>query len=377
MAKITHIFKTFYPDEPDGGIQEVIHQLGLMSIKHGYEVEVISLSKKPGVYEYDGIKCISYKTNIRISSMPMSIDLMENFSKIIENSDIIHLHYPYPFAELLTLFHKMSKPIVITFHAPIEGRGLLMKGYAPFAKRLFKKVSVIVPTSPNLARTENILNVCKDKIRPIGLWISDDRFKEYPVEEEFIQQISEYGQFALFVGVLRTYKGLHYLLDAAKKVNKNIVIAGRGLLFEELNRRIKDEGISNVHLLGYQSNEHIAYLFKKCSFVVLPSITRGECFGVVLLEASHYGKAMISTELGTGTSWVNTNETGFVIAPRDAEILAEKMNYLFDNSEQCRIYGIHAQKRANELFSAEVCGGAYLEIYDGLLGSYCYEYGNH
>ena len=56
MAKITHIFKTFYPDEPDGGIQEVIHQLGLMSMKHGYEVEVISLSKKPGVCDYDGIK---------------------------------------------------------------------------------------------------------------------------------------------------------------------------------------------------------------------------------------------------------------------------------------------------------------------------------
>ena len=37
MAKITHIFKTFYPDEPDGGIQEVIHQLGLMSMKHGQQ----------------------------------------------------------------------------------------------------------------------------------------------------------------------------------------------------------------------------------------------------------------------------------------------------------------------------------------------------
>ena len=102
MAKITHIFKTFYPDEPDGGIQEVIHQLGLMSMKHGYEVEVISLSKKPGVCDYDGIKCISYKTNIRLSSMPMSVGLMKNFSRIIKNTDIIHLHYPYPFAELLT-----------------------------------------------------------------------------------------------------------------------------------------------------------------------------------------------------------------------------------------------------------------------------------
>ena len=83
MAKITHIFKTFYPDEPDGGIQEVIHQLGLMSMKHGYEVEVISLSKKPGVCDYDGIKCISYKTNIRLSSMPMSVGLMKNFSRIL------------------------------------------------------------------------------------------------------------------------------------------------------------------------------------------------------------------------------------------------------------------------------------------------------
>ena len=368
MAKITHIFKTFYPDEPDGGIQEVIHQLGLMSMKHGYEVEVISLSKKPGVCDYDGIKCISYKTNIRLSSMPMSVGLMNNFSRIIKNTDIIHLHYPYPFAELLTLFHKTSKPIVITFHAPIEGRGVLMNGYAPFVKRLFKKASVIVPTSPNLASTESILNVCKDKIHPIGLWVSDERFNEHhPVEEEFARQVNEYGQFALFVGVLRTYKGLHYLLDAAKKVNKNILIAGRGPLFKELNRRIRDEDINNVHLLGYQSNEHVAYLFKKCSFVVLPSITRGECFGVVLLEACHYGKAMISTELGTGTSWVNTNETGFVIAPRDADVLAEKMNYLFDNSEQSRILGAHAQKRANELFSANSCGGAYLEIYDKLL----------
>ncbi len=38
MAKITHIFKTFYPDEPDGGIQEVIHQLGLMSMKPGCDM---------------------------------------------------------------------------------------------------------------------------------------------------------------------------------------------------------------------------------------------------------------------------------------------------------------------------------------------------
>lgn len=368
MAKITHIFKTFYPDEPDGGVQEVIHQLGLISIQHGYDVEVISLSPKPGICTYDGIKCISYKTNIKISTMPMSFDLARNFSKIIENTDLIHLHYPFPFTELLTLFHKISKPLVITFHAPIVGRDFLMNCYAPFAKKLFKKADIIIPTSKNLAISESILNDSKEKIHPIGLWISDKRFKEEPVEEEFVQQINNYGQFALFVGAFRKYKGLHYLLDAAKKVNKHIVLAGRGPLFDEINKRIENEHIENVHLLGYQSNAHVAYLFKRCQFVVLPSITRGECFGVVLLEACHYGKAMISTELGTGTSWVNANgQTGFVIEPRNANLLSEKMNYLFDNPDQCREFGIYAQKRAKELFSENVCGNAYMEIYAKLL----------
>lgn len=367
MPKITHIFKCFYPDEPDGGIQEVIHQLGIMSIKQGYEVSVISLSPNPSVTDYDGIECVSYKTNISFSSMPISFDLARNFQKAIEDADIIHLHYPFPFTELLTLFHHINKPIVITFHAPIEGRRLLMTGYTPFAKALFKKVDVIVPTSPNLAATEKILDVCRDKIKPIGLWISKERFAEKVVDDEFLKQIKSYGQYALFVGVLRTYKGLHYLLDAAKKTDKNIVIAGRGPLYGELEKRIEEESIHNVHLLGFQSNDHVALLFQHCSFVVLPSITRGECFGVVLLEACYYGKPMISTELGTGTSWVNTNETGFVIPPKNANLLSDKMNELFENSELRGKLGTVAKKRSEELFSAESCGGAYLKIYDELL----------
>ena len=378
MAKITHIFKTFYPDEPDGGIQEVIHQLGLISIKNGYEVEVISLSKKPGVCNLDGIKCISYKTNIQVSTMPISFDLVRDFSQIIENTDILHLHYPFPFAELLALFYKINKPIVITFHAPIEGRTFLMKCYAPFAKRLFKKADIIIPTSQNLASTEGILRNFKNKIHPIGLWIADNRFSEESVKQEFIHQVNEYGQFALFVGAFRKYKGLHYLLDAAKKVNKNILLAGRGPLFDEISKRVDNEQLQNVHLLGYQPNENIAYLFKKCQFVVLPSITRGECFGVVLLEACHYKKAMISTELGTGTSWVNANgKTGFVIKPCDSNILAEKMNYLFDNPVQCREFGIYAQKRSKELFSEDACGDEYLKLYKQLLYPYDFQNKEH
>lgn len=367
MAKITHIFKTFYPDEPDGGIQEVIHQLGIMAIARGYEVEVISLSKSPCSCTYDGIKCISYKTNFSLSTMSVSWSLLKDFEKIVRNTDIIHLHYPYPFTELLTLFCQIKKPIVITYHAPIIGRKLLMTCYTPFAKQLFKKANIIVPTSPNLASTEKILSEFQNKIRPIGLWLSDERFSQDDVEPEFKSLIQSYGEYALFVGVLRSYKGLHVLLDAAKRVKHNILISGRGPLFVELRNRIVNEKINNVFLLGFQSNSHIAYLFKNCKFVVLPSINRGECFGVVLLEASHYAKPMISTELGTGTSWINTNETGFVIDPNDSLLLSNKMNYLFDNSNVRELLGANAHKRLSKMFSPSVCGGAYMDIYDSLL----------
>ena len=45
----------------------------------------------------------------------------------------------------------------------------------------------------------------------------------------------------------KTFDIRQNILSPYKKVNKNILIAGRGPLFKELNRRIKDEDINNAH----------------------------------------------------------------------------------------------------------------------------------
>ncbi|MDQ1270736.1 MAG: hypothetical protein QG618_2048, partial [Thermodesulfobacteriota bacterium] len=40
MSKITHNFKTYFP-ETNGGLEEAIRQYGSHAAKHGFEVEVV------------------------------------------------------------------------------------------------------------------------------------------------------------------------------------------------------------------------------------------------------------------------------------------------------------------------------------------------
>jgi len=368
MALITHFFKTYFPDT-QGGLEEAIRQMGKCAVKAGHRVRVVTVSPNPQNIELDGIECISYKRNWGISSMPVSYDMIKNFDRLVDETDIIHLQYPYPITELLTLFHRKTKPIVITYHAGIEERPLLTTCYSPFERRLFKKADVIVPTSNNLMMTTKRLDPFREKCQEINLWLDEERFERLgDVSEEFKSQVESYGDYALFVGVLRFYKGLDYLLDAAKNVKQRIIVAGKGPEREHLQKRIEEEGITNVILLGYVPDEGVAYLLKKCAFFVLPSQSRGECFGQVLLEAEYFHKPMISTELGTGTSVVNQDGvTGYVVPKADAHALAERMNELFEIKEKRIEMGENAYSRYLNNYTEEIQGPKYIKLYEELL----------
>jgi rhamnosyl/mannosyltransferase len=365
MYRVIHLFKTYFPNS-QGGLEEAIRQIGKYSVKHGADVKVVSVSKSPFDGILDGIKCKSYYHNFGSNSMPISFDLIKNFKKEIAGADIIHLQFPWPFAELLTLLFKVKKPVVITFHCDIHGHKYLHRLYIPLVKRLFKKASVIIPTSENIMKNSALLNGFRHKCRTINLWLDKDRFSRLPdPKEDFLKKVDEWGDFCLFVGVLRWYKGLDYLLDAAKAIKGKILIVGKGPLAEKLKLKILREKIDNVFLLGYQPDENVKFLIKKSRFIVLPSISPAEAFGQILIEASYFGKPMVTTELGTGTSYVNLdNHTGFVIEPKNVIQLADKCNQLFSDNKLVEHFGKNAYERFLKNFTEEIQGPRYIEIYD-------------
>jgi rhamnosyl/mannosyltransferase len=368
MPRITHFFKTFFPDT-QGGLEEAIRQIGKSSLNHGYDVRVVTQSNTPQKKYIDGIEVLSYKKIFGSNSAPFSYNLIKYFRSLIKETDIVQLHFPSTQEEIIMALTKINKPLIITFHCDIFKWPFLRRLYLPFAKRVLKKADYIIPTSENLINSTKLINRFKNKSKVINLWLDETRFDNLKEpEEEFKRKVESFGNFALFVGVLRWYKGLHILIEAAKTIKDNVVIVGKGPLFDKLKAKVDKENIKNIYLLGFQNDNKVKYLLQKCRFFVLPSISPAEAFGQVLLEASYLSKPMISTQLGTGTSYVNKdNETGYVVEPDNVEQLRDMMNILFTDDDKVRKFGENAYHRYKENFVEKVQGLKYINLYNSLL----------
>jgi rhamnosyl/mannosyltransferase len=81
------------------------------------------------------------------------------------------------------------------------------------------------------------------------------------------------------------------------------------------------------------------------------------------------GKPLISAEVETGTSFVNLDsETGIVVPPENAQLLAEAMNRLAADPVEAKRLGKNARARFESVFTSKQMADAYLEEYEQLLG---------
>ncbi len=365
--QVTHIFKTYFPDT-HGGMEEAIRQISKATVEKKITTLVVSLSKEPKESVQDGVITKSFYNDFEFFSNPFSWALVKNFRKIIKRSDIIHLHFPWPTVELLVLLFNVKKPIVLTFQCDIHNNRFLRKIISPFIHAILQKSNVIIPSTDNLLKSTPILKGYKEKCCVISMWLDEDRFKDLPLPSSVIKRkIEQLGDYALFIGVLRWYKGLDVLIDAANEISGNIVIVGKGPLLDALKNRIEKEKITNVFIIGFQNDGDLKYLLKKCKFTILPSTSPAEAFGQVLLESCYFKKPMVTTELGTGTSFINlNNKTGYVVPPNHATLLAEAMNKLFTSTSICSRFGQNAYTRLQENFTYEKQAGKYIKIYKNL-----------
>lgn len=374
--KIAHIFKTYFPDT-QGGLEEAIRQISEYTTAQGVENRIFTVSPTPGKVpvQFNEARVNQFKTTIDIFSTPMSYEFFKKARGEIEECDIIHFHFPWPFAEILFLLQRYKKPALVTYHADILKFKLLKFFIKPVINQFLSKVDSIVTTSQSFLDSSIDLQPFRDKCRVIHLSIGNDRFNLNGQgnginHEKVLKKVeSEVGRdFFLFVGVLRDYKGLEYLIKAMKGLDNKLVIIGKGQNKEKLIKTSEELGLKNVHFPGFVDDTYLQAYLKLCKAFILPSIDRSEAFGVSLLEASYFSKPMISTELGTGTSFVNKHlETGLVVPPGNIRALQKAMCKLSNDNNLCGKLGANAKKRYEALFVPEITGKEYLKLYDELL----------
>jgi len=371
--RVLHFFKTYYPDS-FGGVERTIHAIAKGGLAHGIQSDVLSLSRDPAAntLEFDGHMAHKARLDFEFASTGFSLGAIAKFNELSARADIVHYHFPWPFMDLLHVLHPPGKPTIVTYHSDIVKQKLLLKLYTPLMHRFLSSVDRIVATSPNYLESSEVLQKYRDKteIIPIGL---DDA--EYPRASEGVKgrwRVRFPKPFFLFVGVLRYYKGLHTLIEAAKDVDADILIAGEGPVEGELKAQATRADLTNVHFIGAISDLDKAALLELCTAFVFPSHLRSEAYGLSLVEAAMFGKPMISCEIGTGTSFVNEDgETGIVVPPEDAAALAGAMKLLSEDHYISHSRGRRSALRyANEL-QADLMGRRYLNLYKTFVQGGC------
>ncbi len=373
--RVLHFFKTYWPDT-FGGVERTIHAIAKGTAKYGIESDVLSLSKTPleSSVEFDGHMAYKAKLDFEFASTGFSREVFGRFRELSQKADIVHYHFPWPVMDIVHLTVPPGKPTVVTYHSDIVKQKVLLQFYKPLMFRFLNDVDRIVATSPNYLMSSDVLERFKSKtvVIPLGLDEAD-----YPKANN--ASLARWrgrlpNRFLLFVGVLRYYKGVHILLEAAKRNGLDIVIVGSGPMEAEL-KQAAGQNLHNVHFLGSLSDNDKIALLELCAAFVFPSPLRSEAFGLSLVEAAMFGKPMISCEIGTGTSYVNLDRvTGFVVPPNDVDALSNAMNSILDDEQKTAALGAAARDRYLACFTAEKMCSQYYSLYRELRGAVAHDF---
>lgn len=371
---VTHVYRTYFPDPP-GGLQEAIRQIALATAQQGVANTVFTLSSQP-------LPKVLLRPEGRVVrekswAEPASCNLgaaaaFRTFGRLAKESDVLHYLFPWPFADVLHAGVRPERAAVMTYISDVVRQRWLGAAYAPLMWRTLKQMKLIVANSPAYARTSPVLSHpdIRNKVRMIPLGIEEasyDKAGDSAVLDRLGLVAGE--PFFLFIGVLRYYKGAHFLVEAAKGLGAKVVFAGSGPEGERLRALATELEASNVVFAGQVTDAEKVSLLQACRALVLPSHLRSEAYGMVLVEAAMFGKPLISCEIGTGTSFVNAHEeTGFVLAPEAPEALRVAMKTLLTDGSLATDMGLRARARYEQMFSGPALGRAYAELFREVAG---------
>lgn len=127
------------------------------------------------------------------------------------------------------------------------------------------------------------------------------------------------GDYLFYYGRLSKEKGILNLVNAVKKTNSKLIIAGEGPQKEEILKSIVN--FPAVKFVGFQSGETLQNFIKNASFVVVPSEWY-ENNPMTIVEAFLLKKPVIGSNIG-GIPELVTAKTGYIFESRKELSLIE------------------------------------------------------
>lgn len=288
--------------------------------------------------------------------------------------DVVNLHGPVPtmsdaFLRLSAGLPDYSRSaIVYTHHSPIDIRGAnrISTQYNKYHDLLAVRADRIVTSSLHYA------SHYRTRYGPLVQaipWGTDVRSSPPSRLKRPFDTLN-----VLFVGQMRPYKGVETLLAAvAGQPRLKLTLVGSGARLGGYKRLAERLGATNAQFLGRLTDEELQEQYDANDVIVLPSVTRAEAFGLVLLEGMAAGCVPVASDL-PGVRDV-AGPTGVLVAPGDPGALRAALAGLADDSN--RLEGLQADSwLAAQALSWERCVDSYENVlFDAVRGRYAQLHG--
>lgn len=316
-----------------GGVENVVENLSVELVKLGYDITVYCRSQycPNKINNYRGVKLKYYPTIVTKHTETFFHTLLCSLNAMFSNYDIVHYH-----ALGNTIFSFMprllGKKTILTLHGldyEREKWGKLAKNFLMFNEKLSLCFPNEVVSVSNTIK-KHYFNKYKKEIYYIPNAVNINKKLE-------LNKLKKFGLkkgYMLFLSRIVPEKGLHFLIEAYKKIktDKQLVIVGDAIHSGDYYKKIKE--LANVELehnkiifTGALYNEEKQEAFSNASIFFLPSTMEG--MPIVLLEAMSYGLPIlasdISPNLETGKDLINYFKSG------DSESLRKNLLYMLKN----------------------------------------------
>jgi rhamnosyl/mannosyltransferase len=369
------------------------NQLKLLaeSLSEFFNVKVVTFkfADSPAYECLNSVEIYRVTPRLVFFRVPFSASYLEILGKM--NYDVLHANGFVPIVSDLSLLHAKSRKKTAVYTHHFDGNvqdskalNKLADLYNKTAGRLCVNFAdAIVATSRSYAETSPVLRPYLDKVRVIPCFVDCNRFEPQPSLKvaALREQLGLNGKkTVLFVGRVVPYKGLEYLIKAMEHIKSeagdefHLLLIGEGEgkgitdqseYYQSIKHLVGRSSIrEQVHFLGRIDIGELPVYYSLADVVALPSVMRGEAFGIVLLESLACGTPVVASNLsGVKEVLKGNNSIGGYVFPRDYFALSDaimKMAYVKDCvSQRCREFVLIN-------YSIEKIVKKYVELYSSL-----------
>lgn len=351
--RILHLAKYYWPRS--GGMERVVQDLAEGAAALGHEVSVVAVESRVGGRV--GARQQSTVTRVFSFGALGSEEIAPGYlTAARRRADVIHLHHPHPLADVASLLRSRRTPLVVTQH--MDGK---QPGYRLLARAVLRRAAaIVVPSRAHMALSQE-LEGFENKTEVIPFGIDETRWADLP------RRPIDSPPRALFIGRLVKFKGLDILLRALERVpDLRLDIVGGGPEGPRLKTLTQALALADrVRFFGEYPDEDLPRRMAEADFLVLPSITVDEMFGLVVLEAMAAGRPVVTTAVPTGVREVNVpGETGLEVPVHDVRSLAEALDTLAHDPFKRETMGEAGRARVEKYFTRQLMAERHIALYE-------------